>query len=251
MRTLLLSAFLFLAPSIAADDLPPPVGVKTVIAQPVKMVGPDSVDIGKSAIIKVPLSEAGKDYSWQILPEDVNWTSGENRNETFAILLDLEKDAFASFTSFDGKQHAVKLIRVNGTIPPGPDPSPNPPAPVPLPDGKYKLAAQSRDWVALVAPEHRGKAKDLANSFRGMAAAIAAGTVKKAEDILAQTKASNNAALGSSVDAWKPFGAKLQAALEEIDGKGNLIPPDDYKTAFNEIATGLEAAVTKAPQLRK
>lgn len=249
---LALVLFLVLAPAaVGQDDLPPPIGVKTAIVQPVKMIGPDAVDVGKSAIIKVPLAEAGKDYSWQVLPEDVNWTSGENKSETFAILLDLDKDAFASFTSFDGKQHAVKLIRVNGTLPPGPEPSPNPPAPVPLPDGKYKLAAQAREWVALVPVEHRGKAKDLANSFRGIASAIAAGGVKKPEDILAQTKASNNAALGSSMDAWKPFGAKLQAALEAIDSSGNLIPPDDYKTAWNEIATGLEASVTKAPQLRK
>ncbi len=217
----------------------------------VTLTGPDSVAVGKSAIVKLPLADAGKDFSWQVLPPGINWISGENRTDTYVVILDLDKPAFVSFASFDNKQHAVKAISVDGSTPPGPGPEPLPPGPAPLPDGKYKLAAQARDWMSTVPADHRAKAKDLANSFRGVASAIAAGTMKRPEDVLAATKASNNEALGGSMEAWKPWGAKLQAALEKADADGTLRTIDDYKVAWNEIATGLEAAVTKTPALRK
>jgi hypothetical protein len=217
----------------------------------VTLTGPDSVAFGKSAIVKLPLTESGADFSWQVLPADVNWIAGENRTDTYVVILDVDKPCFVSFASFDKKAHAVKVVNVDGSTPPGPGPTPPTPGPVPLPDGKYKLAAQARDWMSTVPADHRGKAKDLANSFRGVASAIAAGTMKRPEDVLAATKSSNNAALGSSMDAWKPWGAKLQTALEKADTDGTLRTIDDYKVAWNEIADGLEASVIKAPALRK
>jgi len=221
-------------------------------ADVVTLTGPDKIDAGKSAIVKVPRASAGDDFDWQVQPAGINWTSGENRNETHVILLDLDPGRyFVSFTSYDKKLHGTHVIEVDGSTPPGPGPEPLPPGPVPLPDGKYKLAAQAREWMSTVPDAHKPAAKALANSFRGIASAIAAGTMKRPEDVLAATKASNNAALGSSMEAWKPWGAKLQTALEKADADGSLHTIDDYKVAWNEIATGLEAAVTKTPALRK
>jgi len=218
----------------------------------VTLTGPDKIDAGKSAIVKLPRASAGDDFDWQVQPGGVVWTSGENRQETHVILLDLDPGRyFVSFTSYDKKLHGTHVIEVDGSTPPGPGPEPLPPGPAPLPDGKYKLASQAREWMSMVPADHRAKAKDLANSFRGIASAIAAGTMKRPEDVLAATKASNNAALAGSMEAWKPWGAKLQAALEKADADGTLRTIDDYKVAWNEIATGLEAASTKAPALRK
>ena len=208
--------------------------------------GPETVDVGKSAIVKVPRTAAGETFDWLVEPAGINWISGENRNETFVILLDLDPGRYVvSFVSFDQKQHATHVIQVGNDPPsPGPGPAPPPPdpVPVPLPDGKYKLANAAAAWVASsVDPAAKVQAKALAGSFRGIAAAIAAGTLSDPQKILTETRTSNNAALGSFVEQWKPWGGKLSAELERLSTEGSLRTADDYRTAWQEIATGLEA----------
>lgn len=74
-----------------------------------------------------------------------------------------------------------------------------------------------------------------------MAAAIAAGTLAMPAEILAQTKASNQAALGQHVDAWKPFGVKLADKLDSLNKAGQLPNAAEYAVAWREIAVGLNA----------
>jgi len=207
------------------------------------LVGPEKVTAGKSAIVRMDRSLAGNEYDWQVQPSGVNWISGENRQETFVILLDLDPGRyFVSFSSFDKKSHATHVVEVDPFSPPDPAPVPPvPPGPAPLPDGKYRLAAQTLEWLSTVPAEKRPLAKQLANSFRGIVSAIAAGSLTKPADVLAQTRSSNNAALGDAADLWKPFGAKLQLALETLDREGTLRTIDDYRAAWEEIAVGLEA----------
>lgn len=209
----------------------------------VPLVGPEKVTAGKSAIIRIDRTLAGNEYDWQVQPNGVNWISGENRQETFVILLDLDPGRyFVSFSSFDKKSHATHVVEVDPSSPPDPVPvPPSPPGPAPLPDGKYKLAAQTLDWLSMVPAEKRALAKPLANSFRGIVSAIAAGTITKAADVLAQTRSSNNAALGEASESWKAFGAKLRQALEKLDRDGTLRTIDDYRAAWEEIAIGLDA----------
>lgn len=205
------------------------------------ITGPIQVEPGKSAIIKIPVADAGADYSWKIEPEGVQWIGGENKTEVFAIFLDVEKPVFVSFVSFDKKVHQTHQISVNG--PPIP-PTPPPPGPVPppLPDGKYELANASATWaLAFVPVQSRSVSKLLANSFRSMASAIGAGTMKDPQTILTQTREANNLALSGHVDAWKPWGTKLSETLAKLNAEGKLVTPEDYATAWNEIATGLEA----------
>ena len=245
MRVLCSAVLLMMLGSAAADPPATTTAKSSFPLMTAEMNGPDNIAAGKSAIIKVDRTLAGNEFDWQVQPSGVNWISGENRQETFVILLDLDPGRyFISFTSYDKKSHATHVVEVDHSSPPDPAPVPPiPPGPAPLPDGKYKLAAQSRDWVSTVAAEHRQAATPLGNSFRGIAAAIAAGTLTKPADILAQTRSSNNAALGTSIEAWKRWGQQLQAVLERLDHDGTLRTPDDYKTAWEEIAAGLEASL--------
>lgn len=87
------------------------------------VTGPDTVDAGKSAIVKIPRAEAGSEYSWQVQPEGIQWISGENQTESFVILLDLDPGQYVvSFASFDQKTHATHVVKSGGGPPPPPPP---------------------------------------------------------------------------------------------------------------------------------
>lgn len=205
--------------------------------------GSRQVGVDKSAILRVPMTSAGSNYSWQVAGE-VAWVSGENKTETFVILLDLAAGQhIVSFVSFDRAVHEVAIVEAGS--PPGPTPpppTPNPPAP--LPDGRFKLSNSTAIWVTSLVPmSARSRASSLAASFRANASAIAAGTLAEAEQILAETKKSNNLALGSTemIAAWKPFGATLEKELARLHAADELRVASDYKDAWLEIALGLEA----------
>lgn len=208
--------------------------------------GPSIVDPGKSAIIKIPIAEAGADFSWKVEPSGVNWISGENRQETFVILLDLDPGRYVvSFASFDAKQHSTHSIYVGGPSPPPMPPGPLPP-PLPTPDPvepetKYGLTKAARAWVMTsVDAIARPKAKALASSFRSIASAQAAGTISGLQQMLTMTRESNNAALGDSVSAWKPWGLKLNDELKRLTTGGKIASTADLAEAWLEIAAGLE-----------
>jgi hypothetical protein len=215
-----------------------------LFASPV--TGPQTVERGKSAVIKVPISAAGTAYSWKVEPEATQSVSGENKSETFLILLDVEEPVFVSFVSFEKQTHETHYISISGPSPPGPGPVPPPPPvpptpPQPLPDGKYGLANAALTWVVTFVPaEHRSKAKPLADQFRAVASMIAAGALKDAQPILTEIRTRNNMVLGGSTEAWKPWGKQLSTMLERLDSEKKLIPPEDYRIAFEEVATGLE-----------
>lgn len=146
-----------------------------------------------------------------------------------------------------GDQVAVALhtIDVVTPEPPNPDPSPVPPTPDPdLPPGKFNLAKLARDWalttVSLDPSQRKETARSLAASFSSLAAAIAAGTVTDPAQILAQTLASNQQALGDRRQAWKEWGEKLAKELEALHGDGSLRSAESYAIAWREIALGLE-----------
>lgn len=109
-------------------------------ADKLKLVGPDTVKAGRSAVFKVPIDEAGAKVSWLVEPSTVQWMNARNDVETFIILLDLDTDATVSFASFDKELHSLKTVHVEGSPTPTPDP---PPGPTPDPDdGKKPKAAK-------------------------------------------------------------------------------------------------------------
>ncbi len=134
--------------------------------------------------------------------------------------------------------------------PPGPGPSPPPPAPGPgpvLPDGKFKLAATAYSLamsrVNLAAPARQASANAMAISLKAIASMIGSGVLKSPEDILKQTKQSNNDAIKAvSVDvaAWDNFGSGLEDVLVDLYKQKKLVVAADYATAWLELAAGLE-----------
>lgn len=156
-----------------------------------------------------------------------------------------------------GKPPAPPPTPPTPPVPPPPTP-PDPPAPppAPLPDGKYGLAKFT--WfeaVAKVSKDTAGTraktARAMAASFRGVAAAIAAGTVKSDREVLQKTADANYAALealcktpaetAELLKLWQPFSKALQSKLYPMYESGAIKTLDDYRTAWLEIADGLDA----------
>ncbi len=132
---------------------------------------------------------------------------------------------------------------------PGPNPPPNPPpSPDPVfPQGKYGLSKSIYDLAKkTVSPSatRQSAAKALADSFRGIASSIAAGTLQNPTDILKQTTASNQSALkrvGVSRDEWDACFRGLQDAIFSLWDGQSVNTADDFRTAWLEISSGLEA----------
>lgn len=136
-------------------------------------------------------------------------------------------------------------ITVNGNPNPGPAPGPGPsPGPV-IPDGKYGLAKIVYQLAMdTVPPGPRAKgAPALSNSFNGIAASVAAGTLTDPRSLLTQTKTANQTALanaGVSSNDWDNFFVGLQKTIFPLHSSGKLNTVQDFAEAWREIAAGLE-----------
>lgn len=143
---------------------------------------------------------------------------------------------------------AKHVVTIGADPGPGPNPDPNPPGPEPpdppLPPGRFDLARQARDWTAsvtLAASERRHTAALVADGFEAIAAAIAAGTVRTAEDALAQLRAAHQAALSApQYEAWRAgWNPSFRAAMTRLDDLNQLPALADVADAFREISQGL------------
>lgn len=139
--------------------------------------------------------------------------------------------------------------------PPAPEPKPEPPspspptppvppapgpAPQPTPEPLTGFAADVAAWAnAVQSPGKVQEAKRLADACEATASAIAAGAHAGPAAILAAIRAANNAALGESIKAWAPFGAKYGAALGLKYAAGELATNDKWAALLNETARGL------------
>lgn len=129
---------------------------------------------------------------------------------------------------------------IGGNVPVPPNPNPTPPV---FPDGQFKLAAFGyNSAVSAVKPgAGRGEsARALANSFRSVAAAIRAGTIKTDKEVLEKTHQMNNEALGKAVADWEEFSELLQEKLFELYKSGKLKTLTEYADAWTELASGLD-----------
>lgn len=209
----------------------------------VKIDGPAVAAPGDLVILRL-VAPGATNYKWVLansnktfLPVDgganVVFASGEQKEFLFV-------GSASDATSLGSVIHKIKIGQ------PEPEPLPNPPGPTPpptpLPDGKFKLAAFAFNEAGKVQSANKSAAaKNLANSFRGIASAIAAGALSKPEEILAKTLTGNQTALGGDRSAWSAWGVSLSKNLELLNADGRLRLPADYQTAWDEIATGLEA----------
>jgi hypothetical protein len=126
--------------------------------------------------------------------------------------------------------------------PPGPTPTPpGPPAPAPIPAGRFGLARNSFEWLALLSPDARRTAPAIAANFRNVAQSVKnrneEGLTIPRTKILAETLTANNDTLAKARTDWRPWFAALEKALVGLDLKSN----DDIVEAWAEITTGLEA----------
>jgi hypothetical protein len=130
---------------------------------------------------------------------------------------------------------------------PGPGPGPKPPQPDPTFDaGKYDLAKWSYQAAKTGVPANATRAKvaqALATKMNGIAASIAAGTLKDAGDILQKTHDANLSALkdaGGNRDDWVSFFTQLQNHIyDDLYAKKLINSADDFATAWREISAGL------------
>ncbi len=130
-------------------------------------------------------------------------------------------------------------------VPPNPGPNPNPPLPVPVPDkfGLTKFTTQI--FYDNVPSEHLKAGPYISNAFKGVAAQIAAGTLKGETAILGASKAANIAAIkeaGSDKAAWAQFDKLLGDKIYDLYKTKKIATNEDWADAFREISNGLTGA---------
>jgi len=210
----------------------------------VKIDGPATAAPGDLVILQA-VSEGAKHYAWTLANSDKTFLPTDGGTKAVFASGKAGKYIFVLSAS-----DAVGLAQTKHELTIGePEPEPLPPVPpgptpppTPLPDGKFKLAIFAFTEAGKVQSANKpAAAKNLANSFRGIASAIAAGALSKPEEILAKTLSGNQTALGGDRAAWSAFGVSLSTELEKLNTAGTLRLPADYQAAWDEIATGLEA----------
>lgn len=138
--------------------------------------------------------------------------------------------------------------------PPGP-PEPPPPGPDdPLPEGKYKIQRQVRDWANAVShPDRVTTSIELAKNYRetlpGIVNLVGAKTPKEALDVAQLLTLSVVGSFGGAQEAWKDFGTKLAARINELIASGQVSTVAQFLEMTNEVAAGLLAS--SSPEERK
>lgn len=117
---------------------------------------------------------------------------------------------------------------------PGPGPTPTPPAPL------TGVAKTTSDLCKTLSPAAKSKIPGLAEGFRALAAAIAAGTLDpRSRECGRQTQAMVQAKSGDQYQTWvKVVFTPLMSDLAKL----NLTTASQLADAYEQIATGMEAA---------
>lgn len=120
-----------------------------------------------------------------------------------------------------------------------PDPVP-PPTPTPT---RFGLEKVSKEAMASVPPgESRTLAGALADNFRGVAAACAAGGIQDVDSALAEIKRLNRATLGESVRDWEQWLLVVGKQFDQLQNDGKITTVKDYGEALSEVALGLSSS---------
>ena len=130
-----------------------------------------------------------------------------------------------------GSARARVVIGDPPPAPPGPDPKPGPaPGPGPTPDPEPPPdGATSRLAAALATIDEPGKAARsaaLARNYEGLAAQVAAGTIRDARTFESEFIAAARAALGTSGRLYGPFLRALATELNaapQLEGRADVL----------------------------
>lgn len=160
---------------------------------------------------------------------------------------------FALFAATIGADSTVTIerhtfiVQVSGAGPtpgptPGPQPPPGPAGPT-FPDSELGLSQAIYDAAKQV-PNVSKDASKMADAFFGVAAQIAAGTLKGQAAVIKATQAATQAVAGSPerVKEWLPvLGVALAKELQRLDGAGKLGSDKALGAAWFELGVGLKA----------
>jgi hypothetical protein len=199
--------------------------------------GPTKGVVGE--LIRLDVSNScGQSFKWLLVPESVDFEVYDNGRRAVFSARKTGKYMFimacALEDTVDVATHIVTIVK------PG-EPDPNKEYPkVDKPIAGSDLAKMLPYWCSL-AKREREEALALAESFEGIAAAIAAGAYTTPEEISKATGDANRTALKTSLDSWLPVLSKLQTELRRRSNIGELKTPEQHAEAWREIAEGLLA----------
>lgn len=164
------------------------------------------------------------------------WGSREDGYEFVATLI-----TTYSYADWDTKtlvtKNATSEVVINTSESPSPSPSPSPT----LPNGKFGLAQVTYDAVMVLPVANKAViAQSLAKNYRAEVVSIeSAGGAVTPQQIINATASSNAATLGTQLSTWKPALDAMAASANSQKDKFQTV--DDWKTAWSEIALGLES----------
>jgi hypothetical protein len=248
---------LFLGSAIAQDRWTVPDQKITGGEQPIPLG--DVVFLSLSKIDKAPDGYVKHSVSWKVIDG--------NRNVNFRVMEDgsiffgsgIQKRKITVIASvgylFGSKKETgfdevdVKSVILSTVVQIGDGNIPDPVDPVDpdepsFPPGKFGLSKKMYDLAkSKVTLIDRVGSKSLAESFRKSAKEIKDKKLTKIEDIAKMTTLNNRKALeeiGMNRDKWVPFFDDFSEILYKLYEDKKLIKPEDFITAWEEIADGLQ-----------
>jgi len=199
-------------------------------------------------------------YSWTVLPtkQIVVWPDGSkilfgtgNTSTTYVVVMTAsyvftEEDPDGSITDIAQrtvtKIAAVQVTGGTGTPPTDPGNGNG------NGNGLSGLSKSAFDWVSMVntSPTYtavavKADAAKLAAAFRSIADKIRNGQITDVSTLLAQTKATNDAAIENR-NAWLPWFTQMSQHLQTAYGNNTIRTMPQFEAAWRDIATGLDAA---------
>ena len=150
----------------------------------------------------------------------------------------------------DGKpifSKATHSIKIGGDFPEPPKPDepteptePDEPTKPNEPDkpkpGEYGLSEFALKEARKIEQQARGRADDVAGVFR----AVANAGHSDVQKTVAETLGGLRSTLGADVNAWRDWYATIAERLDKLEAGGKMNSPEQFATAWNEIANGLE-----------
>jgi hypothetical protein len=186
-----------------------------------------AADVGE--LIRLDLTDSTVDgITWQVLPPTPDFEVIEQGRR--ALLSGRAPGEFLLMMAGakEGKAYLIYTrIRIRGEVPT--------PAPV------SNLTRSVAEWMGLVAKydDRETHARAMADVFRKLSTR----SEIEVDKILEATALANSALLGENVAEWHPFLDRVGTELDELSEAGELDTREQYKTVWEEIASGIERGI--------
>lgn len=224
IATIILCAALSLGAAAEGPEQPAPA------PQPQQeILTPDTARVGQLVHIDVSLLGA-QSYDWQVIPTTDNFLQFDGGQQVVFSAEAAGDYRFYLAWAQDGKvKSKTWVIKITSPVPVIPPPPPN--------AFSDKVAA----WCGPIETADKGlEVIRLAQSFRSVAGVLQTGVITDVNIIIKSTAASNNAALGTSAEAWNPFFVAMKAELLSLQEAGKLNDWSDHVVVWRNIADALD-----------